>query len=83
MLLCVKSENQYPCKILKMFHGYVDVVIYGNVTIINQFFMVMLLLSISFYSNLTMYEDFSWLSYYGIPIIFRYLSIITLLQQLD
>ena len=30
-----------------------------------------------------MYEDFSWLPYYGIRIIFRYLSIITLLQQLD
>ena len=55
----------------------------GNLTIINQYFMVTLLLSISFYGNLTMYEDFSWLPYYGIRIIFRYLSIITLLQQLD
>ena len=32
---------------------------------------------------LTMYEDFSWLPYYGIRTIFRYLSIIMLLQQLD
>ena len=30
-----------------------------------------------------MIEDFSWLPYYGIGIIFRYLSIIMLLQQLD
>ena len=45
--------------------------------------MVTLLLSISFFGNLTMYEDFLWLPYYGIRIIFRYLSIITLLQQLD
>ena len=45
--------------------------------------MVALLLSINFYSNLTMYEDFLWLPYYGIQIIYRYLSIITLSQQLD
>ena len=50
--------------------------------------MVTLLLSSSFYGsrtiiNHTMYEHFSWLLYYEIRIIFRYLSIIMLLQQLD
>ena len=33
---------------------------YGNLTIINQFFMVTLLLSISFYGNLTIINQFLW-----------------------
>ena len=55
---------------LKMFHGYVNVVIYGKLTIINQIlwspyyyrsvFMVTLLLLISFYGNLTIINQFLW-----------------------
>ena len=35
--------------LLKMFHGYVNVVIYGNLTIINHF-----------YGNLTIIDQFLW-----------------------
>ena len=45
--------------------------------------MVILLLSISFYGNLTVIDKFLWYPYYGIRLIFKYLSIITLFQQLD
>ena len=45
---------------LKMFHGYVNVVIYGNLTIINLFFMVTLLLSINFDGKLTIINKFLW-----------------------
>ena len=34
---------------LKMFHGYVNIIIYGNLTIINQF-----------HGNLTIINQFLW-----------------------